>query len=310
MSLMTRAPGWVVQHLAAVRALVVITMITGVIYPIVVWGVALLPGLHDRAEGSMVTIGGRTVGSRLIGQLFTDKSGDPLRQYFQSRPSNAGTGYDPTSTGASNLGPEDVVDTLPADPARKAAEIAAHKARDSLLTQVCARSKAVGALEGVDGSRPFCTPGGVGAVLSVIGPRDRTGHVTRPTRVVSVNEQCGIVARPFLTTYAGRPVECARYGGDYQPGEIVPIRGRAPATPAVPADAVTASGSGLDPHISPAYARLQAPRVARARGIPDDAVLKAITANEDGRVLGFIGEPRVDVLRLNIELDKRYPFRG
>jgi K+-transporting ATPase ATPase C chain len=310
MSLMTRAPGSVVQHLAAVRALLVITVIVGVIYPIVVWGVAFLPGLHSRAEGSMVTSGGRTVGSRIIGQLFTDKSGNPLKQYFQSRPSNAGTGYDPTSTGAGNLGPEDIVDTLPEHPARKAAEIAARKARDSLLTQVCARSKAVGTLEGVDGSRPFCTQGGVGAILSVIGPRDRTGHLTRPTRVVSVNEQCGVVARPFLPAYAGRPVECARYGGDYRTGEIVPVRGGAPAMPAVPADAVTASGSGLDPHISPAYARLQAPRIARARGIPEDEVLKAIAANEDGRVLGFIGELRVNVLRLNIALDKRYPFHG
>ncbi|GAA4577022.1 potassium-transporting ATPase subunit C [Planotetraspora kaengkrachanensis] len=310
MAPMTRAPGWLVRLLAAVRALLVITALTGVIYPIAVWSVALLPGLHDRAQGSMVTSGGRTVGSEIIGQSFAGRSGDPLRRYFQSRPSNAGAGYDPTSTGAGNLGPEDIVDTLPENPARKAAEIVAHRARDSLLTQVCARSRAVGALEGVDGSRPFCTPGGAGAVLSLIGPRDRTGHVTRPTRVVSVNEQCGVVARPFIASYAGRPVECARHGGDYRTGEIVPIRGGAPATPVVPADAVTASGSGLDPHISPAYARLQAPRVARERGIPEAEVLKAIAAVEEGRVLGFIGTPRVNVLRLNIELDRRHPIRG
>ena len=60
----------------------------------------------------------------------------------------------------------------------------------SLLTQVCTRSDAVGGLEGVDGSRPFCTGGGVGAVLSVIGPRDARGNVVHPTRVVSVNEPC------------------------------------------------------------------------------------------------------------------------
>ena len=90
----------------------------------------------------------------------------------------------------------------------------------------------------------------------------------------------------------------------------MPIRGSAPADPKVPADAVTASGSGLDPHISPAYARLQAPRVAKTRGVPESQVMQAIKDNEDGRVLGFLGEPRVNVLKLNIELDKKYPFRG
>jgi K+-transporting ATPase ATPase C chain len=90
----------------------------------------------------------------------------------------------------------------------------------------------------------------------------------------------------------------------------VPIRGNAPANPKVPADAVTASASGLDPHISPAYARLQASRVAKARGISVDQVLTVIKHNQDGRVLGFIGEPRVNVLQLNLELDKKYPFHG
>ncbi|GAA0326271.1 potassium-transporting ATPase subunit C [Actinoallomurus spadix] len=305
-----RLPSLIRRHLAAVRALLVLTVITGVVYPLAVWAVALLPGLHGRAEGSRIERDGKAVGSRLIGQAFTDPRGNPLRQYVQSRPSNAGSGYDPASTGASNLGPEDVVDTLPRNPADKAREIAARTARDSLLTQVCARSRAVGALEGVSGARPFCTPGGVGAVLSVIGPRDREGHVTRPTRVVSVNEQCGVVSRPFVTAYKGVRVECARAGEDYAMGEMVPVRGGAPARPAVPADAVTGSGSGLDPDISPAYARLQAPRVARARGVSTARVLAAIEDNEDGRVLGFIGEPRVNVLRLNLELDRKYPYRG
>jgi K+-transporting ATPase ATPase C chain len=90
----------------------------------------------------------------------------------------------------------------------------------------------------------------------------------------------------------------------------VPIRGNAPANPKVPADAVTASASGLDPHISPAYALLQAARVAKGRGISRDQIVKAIQDNEDGRVLGFMGEPRVNVLNLNVELDRKYPFRG
>jgi K+-transporting ATPase ATPase C chain len=305
-----RLPIWIRRHLAAVRALLVLTVIAGVVYPLAVWAVAFIPGLHGRAEGSMVTSGGRTVGSRNIGQRFTDTNGNPLKQYFQSRPSNAGTGYDPTASGAGNLGPEDIVDTLPQNPAEKADEVTAKTARDSLLTQVCSRSRAVGELEGVTGARPFCTPGGVGAVLSVIGPRDRAGHVTRPTRVVSLNEQCGVVAKPFIATYGGVTVECAKYGEDYSTGVTVPIRGNAPARPKVPADAVTASGSGLDPHISPDYARLQAPRIARTRGVPEERVLQAIEDNEEGRGLGFLGAPRVNVLQLNIELDRNLPFHA
>src|ERR1700710_389340 len=103
-------------HWAAIRALLVLTAITGIAYPLVVWAVALLPGLHDKAQGSIVSAAdGKPLGSSLIGQLFTDADGNPLPQYFQSRPSAAGDGYDPMATSASNLGPESIVDT-PADP--------------------------------------------------------------------------------------------------------------------------------------------------------------------------------------------------
>src|SRR5262249_39032973 len=156
------------------------------------------------------------------------------------------SGYDPTATAASNLGPESVVDVLP-DPATSG-----DTGKPSLLTQVCRRSKAVGELEGVDGSRPYCTPGGMGAVLAVFHRDGMTGTVTR---AVSVNEACP--AKPFLASYQGVSVECAKFGSDYSHGIVTPIRGEAPDHPAVPADAVTASGSGLDPAISPAYAKLQ-----------------------------------------------------
>jgi K+-transporting ATPase ATPase C chain len=105
-------------------------------------------------------------------------------------------------------------------------------------------------------------------------------------------------------------VECAKYGEDYRIGQIVPIRGSAPADPQVPADAVTASGSGLDPHISIAYADLQVNRVAKVRGVSADLVRHAVADNADGRGLGFFGEPTVNVLLLNLELDQTYPAKG
>ena len=279
------------QHWAALRALLVLTVIVGLAYPVFIWLVAQIPGLHDKANGSIVEADGKPVGSSLIGQSFTDKDGNPLPQYFQSRPSAAGNGYDPLATSASNLGPESIVD---------------NPDKPSLLTLVCTRSKAVGDLDGVSGARPFCTGGGVGAVLSVIGPRDAVGIIVHPTRVISVNEPCNTTKTPFLNTYEGVRVECAKSGEDYSIGQIVPIRGAAPADPMVPADAVTASGSGLDPHISIAYADLQVNRVAHVRGITADQVKQAVADNTDGRWLGFMGEPSVNVLQLNIELDHKY----
>lgn len=273
------------QHTAALRALLVLTLILGIAYPVFIWLLAQLPGLKDKADGSLIELNGASVGSSLIGQLYTDADGSPLPQYFQSRPSAAGDGYDPMSTSASNLGPEDIVDT--AD-------------RTSLLTDVCSRSVAAGELDGVSGARPFCTDTGVGAVLSVLGTRDVRGIVTDPTRVISVNELCP--AAPFIANYEGVAVECAEPGADYASGQIVPIHGDVHVA-AVPADAVTASGSGLDPHISPEYAALQVNRVAAARSLTPERVQTLVAEHTDGRALGFMGEPRVNVLQLNLALD-------
>lgn len=296
------------QHWAALRALLVLTVILGFGYPLVIWLVSQLPGLHDKAEGSILTAAGKPVGSKLIGQSFTDASGNPLPQYFQSRPSEAGTGYDPLSSGGSNLGPESVVD-IPADPAKVAAGASATDAgfKPSLLTKVCSRSLAVAQLEGLGregGARPFCTGGGVGAVLSVIGPRDPRGGVVHPTRVVSVNEPCATTHQTFVDIYQGVRVECARYGEDYATGQLVPIRGAAPENPRVPADAVTASGSGLDPDISPAYADIQIARVAKARHVTPQQIREVVQASLHG---GSFGQPAVNVLQLNLQLDHRYP---
>src|ERR1700752_1372261 len=306
-----RLTNFVRLHWAALRALLILTVITGFAYPLLIWLVAQIPGLRDNAEGSIVTANGRPAGSRLTGHRFPDKTGNALPQYFQSRPSAAGNGYDPTSSSASNLGPESIVDT-PADPAQLKAGKSASDAgfKPSLLTQVCTRSSAVGQLEGVDGSRPFCTGGGVGAVLSVIGPRDAGGNVIHPTRVVSVNEPCETTQAPFLAIYQGVRVECAKYGEDYTIGQIVPTRGAAPANPAVPADAVTASGSGLDPHISVAYADIQVARVAKARHVSPDQIRTVMAQYRSGRDLGFLGQACVNVLELNLQLDHKYPVSG
>jgi K+-transporting ATPase ATPase C chain len=294
-------PSWLAQHVAALRMLLVLTVITGLAYPLAITAVAQLPGLKNHADGSLVTLHSKDVGSAIIGQSFTDKDGNVLVQYFQSRPSAAGDGYDPTSTSASNLGPESVVDTL-GDPAQ-AKNPDGDGSSPSLLSEVCARSLAVGTLEGVSGARPYCTPDGVGAVLAVFHRDGLTGPITR---VVSLNEPGP--AAPFIATYQGVKVENATFGADYSKGIITPIRGSAAKTSAVPADAVTSSASGLDYQISPAYARLQIARVARVRGITAAQVQKLVDSQTTGRTLGFIGESGVNVLKLNLALDRQYPY--
>jgi K+-transporting ATPase ATPase C chain len=188
----------------AVRLMLIFTVLLGIAYPLVILGIgqAALPG---QANGSLVhTADGRVAGSSLIGQSFTDASGNPLRQYFQPRPSAAGAapGYDAKASGGSNLGPNST---------KLVAEIAQRKAR-------------IAAFDGV-------------------------------------------------------------------PEEDVPV------------DAVTASGSGLDPDISPAYAAIQVKRVADARGLPVAQVEALVAAHTSGRDLGYLGEPRVNVVELNLALD-------
>ena len=181
------------QLVAALKVLLVATVVLGVAYPLVVLGIGRL--LPAQADGSLVRVNGTVVGSSLVGQ---QSDGD---QWFQPRPSAAGDGYDPLSSGASNLGPDD----------------------PALVATVTERRQQVAAREGVDPS-------------------------------------------------------------------------------AVPADAVTASASGLDPDISPAYARLQAARVARARGLDPATVRALVESHVQGRTLGVLGDPHVNVLQLNVAL--------
>jgi K+-transporting ATPase ATPase C chain len=199
-----RLRGILSEGLAMLRValilLVLMTIITGVAYPLAMTGLA--KGLFPRqAAGSLVQRGGRTVGSELIGQSFTDP------RYFWGRPSaTSAAPYDAASSTGSNLGP----------------------ANPALATAVKSRLDAL--------------------------------HAADP--------------------------------GNGQ---------------AVPVDLVTASGSGLDPDISVAAARYQIARVARIRGIDETAVRTLVDAQRTGRQFGVLGEPRVNVLKLNMALDDRYP---
>lgn len=213
-------PPAVRQYVASLRALLALTVIFGLAYPLALTGIAQV-GFNGNANGSLVTVDGKTRGSDLIGQAFTqpvlkngkaekDADGNPVMEadplYFQSRPSAAGLGYDPLSTSASNLGPEN----------------------EDLIANVKERRATAAELDGVD-----------------------------------------------------------------------------PAS--VPPDALLASGSGLDPHISPAYAKQQVARVARERNLSEQQVTDLVAEHTQGRTLGFIGEPRVNVLGLNLALDKLAP---
>ncbi|GAB3598088.1 potassium-transporting ATPase subunit KdpC [Microbacterium tumbae] len=188
----------------AVRAMLVLTLVLGIGYTLLVTGIGQLL-MPWQANGSAVTdADGAVVGSSLIGQPFTDADGEALPQYFQSRPSAAGDGYDGRASSGSNLGPEN----------------------PDLVAAIEERRSAIAEREGVDPSE-------------------------------------------------------------------------------VPADAVTASGSGLDPHISVAYALLQVARVAGARGWSEAEVRKLVESSIQGRDLGFLGEERVNAVELNLAMDER-----
>jgi K+-transporting ATPase ATPase C chain len=108
---MNRLPAIIRQHLAAFRAMLVFTVICGIIYPVAMWGIAQV-AFKNQADGSLVSYNGHVVGSSLLCQEFVDAKGNPLPQYFQERPSNASSssvkndyGCDPGYSGASNLGP-------------------------------------------------------------------------------------------------------------------------------------------------------------------------------------------------------------
>jgi K+-transporting ATPase ATPase C chain len=211
---MNRLPGIVRQHIAAIRLLLVFTVLTGIVYPVVMWGIAQVAFNHQ-ANGSLVSYHGRVVGSALLCQEFvTQSNGNPLPQYFQPRPSFAipspapkdDYGCDPTYSAASNYGP------------------------------------------------------------------------TNPKQVALVRQRQQQISKL----------------------DHVPVS-------QIPPDAVTASGSGLDPDITPQNAAIQVNRVAAARHVSPAAIRALVQQYTQGRSLGFLGEPTVNVLNLNIALDQKYP---
>ncbi|HXY93371.1 MAG TPA: potassium-transporting ATPase subunit C [Acidimicrobiia bacterium] len=226
------------QLVPALVSMVVFTVLFGVVYPLVVTGVAQVAFKH-KADGSIVEQNGKKVGSSLLAQPFTNSKGAPLEQYFQPRPSAAN--YDPTYSTGSNYGPLNpklIAECLPVQKTDKFGK-----------PVVDAQGKPVYETN-ADGSK-VCDPN------------------TVPQRAKAY--------RKF---------------------------NRLSPTTKIPVDAVTASASGLDPDISVANARLQAPRVAAARGLTTRQVLQLVGEHTDGRPLGIIGEKTVNVLDLNLALDK------
>jgi K+-transporting ATPase ATPase C chain len=247
------------QLITGLLMTVVLTVLVGVLYPLVVTGVA--QGLMSkRANGSIVEVNGKAVGSSLIGQNFTDKAGNAIPKYFQPRPSAAGDGYDALSSAGSNLGPSN--------------------------------PKLIGNVPGVNldtPTNPYATPADPYCL-----PVESTDENDNP-----------------ITDAAGNPVYEKKKDGTYVcDPNTVPERAIAyrelnglAADGKVPVDAVTASASGLDPQISVANARLQAPRVAKARNLAEDTVRALIGEHTQGRQWGFLGEQTVNVLELNLALD-------
>lgn len=206
------------KHLrAAIVLFVLLTVITGVAYPLAITLVAALV-FPDQARGSMILDhNGKAVGSRLIGQEFSAGEPKETARWFWGRPSATG----PVPYTALNL------------------------------------EKGTGSS---------------GSNLAPSNPALVENVKARLAALATADEAAGIV----------RPA-----------GTLVPV------------DLVTASGSGLDPHISPAAAEYQAPRVAKARGLSEEAVRDLVRAHTTGRTFGVLGEPVVNVLELNLALEGR-----
>ena len=230
------------------RMMIVFTILTGLVYPAVMTGISKVI-FPKQAEGSLVTVNGKVVGSSLIGQNFSKD------EYFHPRPSAAGNGYDATASSGTNLGPTSA----------------------KLLRGTTKMDDKKNEVVDFDGLSlrivHYCVDNDIAYESSVPLDQFKTakGDLDEVKLIKAFNDD----KSPLVFK---------------------------PKSP-IPADAVTASASGLDPHISAANAEIQAGRVAKARKTTPDQVKQLIAQSTERPDLGFLGEPRVNVLLLNIALD-------
>src|SRR6185295_9488754 len=150
----------------------------------------------------------------------------------------------------------------------------------------------------------------VTGLAQVIFPEQANGQLIRNADGTLIGSR--LLGQPFSSPgyFRGRPSAGSNLGPTNQKliervkADVAVLQAENPGKP-VPIDLVTTSGSGLDPHISPAAAEFQIPRVARERGMSEDELRQLVAAHTEGRQFGFLGEPRLNVLELNIDLDNR-----
>lgn len=234
------------------RLTLAFTVLTGLLYPAIMTGVSQLI-FPRQANGSLITVNGKVVGSQLIGQPFSKP------EYFHPRPSSAGSGYDATASSGSNLGPTSAKllhGTTKMDD--KNNEVVDFDGINLRIVHYC-----------LDNDIPYDSS------IPLEQFKDAKGELDEVKLIKAFNDE----KSPLVFT------------------------AKAP----IPADAVTASSSGLDPHISPANAEAQAARVAKARHIQMDQLANLIAQSTERPDLGFLGEPRVNVSMLNVALDQQFP---
>jgi len=232
--------------------MLVFTVLTGLLYPAAMTGISQLM-FAKQANGSLVEVNGKVVGSSFIGQPFSKP------EYFHPRPSSAGSGYDATASSGSNLGPTSAKllrGTTKMDD--KNNEVVDYDGVNLRVVHYC-----------LDNDIPYESS------IPLEKFKDSKGELDDVKLIKAFND-------------------------DKQP---LVFSAKAP----IPPDAVTASSSGLDPHISPANAEAQASRVAKARNVSTDLLKELIAQNTDRADWGFLGEPRVNVLMLNVAIDQKFP---
>ena len=271
------------HHLwAAVASTVLLCVICCGLYPIAIWAIAQA-AFPNQANGSLVKKDGTptvsdadAIGSGLLGQNFSQPG------YIHPRPSAAGAGYDASASSGSNLGPlsDKLINGVTTSPTAPATQPAESLTFDGIRLRTIHYA--------VDNGIAFklfsVAPDGTRTEVPLAKFQDGQGNL---------NDVALVDAFPHPTTDddAKRTVLIA---DDF-------------AQP-IPGDAVTASASGLDPHISPANAQAQKGRIAAARHIKPEQIDELIDAHTDRPSLGIFGEPGVNVLMLNLALDTKYPL--